>query len=203
MSIESTNTGCCYSIKPRALVVATPQDTVVSLASPPADFVHPQIAASSESQVHYLGAEPSHRVPISFQYDLDDLNTQAEDIFSLTNNSCQSYAGQYNPDSFFLPPSSSTSSLSMEHGVEPYHWQQCPDPITQYIIPQTNPPYESYASSAFPQAGDSVNNIYAEIPGSSHLMMSANLNDGTLTGLTLNTLLPFPDYHPNDFHSYK
>ena len=203
-----TNTSYYYSIPSTPLVasesasskshVTTPQDTVNLTSSyfPPADFDHPQMPGSTQA---YLGEEPSHGVPISFQYDLD-FNSQAEDIFPWTNNPCQSYSGRYDPSSschgHFLPPSNSPASFSMEHGLEPY--QQWLDPNTQYVIPQTIPSYESNASSStFP--GNSDNDIYAaEIAGSSHFMMTS-ANDGTETTLSS----PNYDSDANNLHNYS
>lgn len=192
--LMDTKTSCFYSIQPRdvsesapsSLNVKTPQDTV-NLASsciPPADFVYSKIPASTQM---YLGAEPSHGVPEPFQYDLPP-----EDIFPSTNQPCQSYAGRYDPSCHFLPSSSSTGSLSMEHCVEPYQqWLDPKFPNAQYIIPQPILSYASNASSTFP---DDLDNIYA---GSSHSMMTS-ANDGTGTTLPF----PFPNYDAKYLHSY-
>ena len=153
--------------------IPSPQDTAVNMASshfPSDDFVQSQIPASAQV---YFEAEPSH-VPFSFQYDLD-FNSQAlaEDVFSLT---CDPY--------HFLPPSSSTQSgrLSMEHRVEPHQQWLRMDPNIP-IIPQT---ILSYASSTY--TGNSDNDIFAEITGSSHL---APPNDGT-----------FPTYDANSYYMW-
>ena len=177
---------CYYSIKPPVvseslgpsnLHVTTPQDTVdLTTYFPPASLFHSQIPVSTRV---YPGAEPSH-VPIPFQYGTD-FNSQPEDnIFSLTNNLCQS-CGRYDP------PSSSTGSLSMECGVDPF--QQLLDSNSQYFMSQPTIPYISNASSTFP--GNSYD-IYGEITGSSHLTMTANDE----------TTLPSPNYDANNLHSY-
>ena len=200
LSIDA-KTSCYYSIQPlvvsesaltpSSLNVTTPQDTV-NLASsclPPANLVpsHSQIPVSTRV---YRGAEPS-QAPLLFQHG-PDFNSQAEDIFSLTNNPCQSY-GRYDPSYYFLPPSSSTGSLSIEQDVEPYqHWV---DPNTQYFIPQPILPYVSNASSTFPGHSNSDNDIYAEFTGSPHLTMTST-NDGTPLPLA------FPNYDANNLHSY-
>jgi hypothetical protein len=207
---HDTKTSVYYSIQPHvvselesalsSLHVTTPQDTAVNVASSylPGDFVHSQIPASDPV---YVGADPSH-VPISFQYDLDDFNSQAEDIFSLTNNNPYQSYGRYDPSCHFLPPSSSTQAgrLSMDHSVEP-HQQWLPvDANTQnLIIPQ--PITMSYvvsngsASSTYP--GNSGNGIYDGIAGSSHLTISS-ANDGTGA-----TLVPFPTYNPNSYYMWR
>jgi hypothetical protein len=180
------------SIAPSSLHVATrnPQDTA-DLAShfPVANFDHFQTQVSTRV---YHGTEPSQaRVP--FQYG-PDFNSQPEDnILSLANNPCHS-CGRYDP------PSSSTGSLSMEYGVDPYQLQQLLDPNTQYFIdsfipqPSTSiPPYVSNASSISPASVNSYNDsadIYAEITGSSESHLT----------------LPFPNYDhdsdANNHHSY-
>lgn len=161
-----------------SLPFTTPQDTV-NLASyfPPANFVHSQIPVSTRV---YRGVDRSH-LPIPFQHG-SNFNSQPEDnIFSLTNNPCQS-CGRYDP------PSSSTSSLSMEYRVDPpAYQQQLLDSNTQYFIdsfiPQPILPYVSNGPSTFPCNSYDIYDD-AEITGSSHLTMTA-ANDGTA--------LPFPN----------
>ena len=156
--------------------IPSPQDTaraarvnLVTSYFPSAEFVQSQLEIPSSAQVY--PEELSH-VPFPFQYDLD-FNSQAlaEDVFSLT---CDPY--------HFLPPSSSTQSgrLSMEHRVEPHQQWLRMDPNIP-IIPQT---ILSYASSTY--TGNSDNDIFAEITGSSHLTPP---NDGT-----------FPTYDANSYY---
>ena len=196
-------TSCYYRIQPPAvseslapssLHVSTPKDTV-NLTSyfPPANFIQFQIPISTEV---YREAEPSHwHVPSPFQYG-PDFNSQAEDdnISSLTNNPCHS-CGRYGPTSPVILSSSSTGSLSMEDGGEPF--QQLLDPYTtQYFtIPQPILPYVSnVASSTFKSLGNS-HNIYTEIVGSPHLTMTPAIDE---------TAIPqaFPDYDANSSHNY-
>lgn len=158
-----------------SLHVTNPQDAVnLDSYFPPANFAHSQIPVSTRV---YRGAEPSH-VPIPFQYGPNFNNQPEDNILSLTNtgNPCQS-CGRCDP------PSSSTGSLSMECGADPY--QQLLDSNTQYFIPQPILPYVSNGPSSFPC---SSYDIYAEITGSSHLTMTS-ANDGTT--------LPFPNFDSN------
>jgi hypothetical protein len=173
-------------------VTTPPRQETVNLARASSYFPQADLVQIPVSTQVYRGApEPAH-VPISgsFQYDPDHLNhdsqADSEDIFSLTNNPCQSY-GRYDPSYHLLPPFSSTASSGLEHGVEPYQWL---DQNAQYLsILQS---YISNASSTFPgNPGNSDNNndIYAEFRSTA--MTSAN--DGTL---------PFPNYDANNLHYY-
>ena len=182
-------TSCYYSIKPAVVSeslahsrmhVTNPQDTA-NLASsyfPPVDFDQiPVLPTRVHRETGPFEFEIPFQYPFEFEvpfhYDLEFNNrSRSED----------------NILSEFLPPSSSTGSLSMECDVHPYQLQQSLDPNTQ-IIPQ---PISPYASNTSP--GNSHSDIYAETTGSSeyHLMTSANDR----------TTLPFPKYDANYPHSY-
>ena len=162
--------GVSESLAPSSMHVTNPRDTA-DLASLP----------NSET-------EPSQ---VPFQYGPDfNLNNQSEDnILSLTNNPCQS-CGRYDP------PSSSTGSLSMEYGVDPYQLQQLLDPNTQYFIDSFIPqPISPYVSNASPGNSYGDRDIYAEITGSSesHFPMALAIDGSTL---------PFPNYYADNPHSY-
>lgn len=195
-------TNCYYSIQPpdvsESLAPQT-QDTILNLDSylPPANSVHSQSPIST--RVHRQGgAEPSGSYGVPVPYPNFNAHPAAEDnILSLTStgNPCQS-CGRYDPSCHIIPSSSSTGSLNMEYGVEPY--QQFLDPNTQYFIPQPIQPYVSNASSTVTFPGHSYD-IYAAITGSSDLMMtSESANDETVTAL------PFPNssYDTKYPHNY-
>ena len=172
--------GVSESLAPSSMHVKNPRDTA-DLASL-ANFDQSQIPVST--RVYHRETEPSQ---VPFQYGPDFNNQQEDNILSLTNNPCQS-CGRYDP------PSSSTGSLSMEYGVDPYRLQQLLDPNTQYFIDSFIPqPISPYVSNASP--GNSYGDIYAEITGSSesHFPMALE-NDGTT--------LPFPNYYTDNPHSY-
>ena len=196
LPIADPKTSCYYSIKPAvasdslapsSMDVTNPQDTA-DLASnfPPANF--DQIPVLPTRVPVYRVTEPSES-QVPFQYS-STFNNQSEDdnILSSSSNPCQS-CGRFDP------PSSSTDSLSMECGVDPYQLQQLLDPNTQYFIDSLFPQHISpYVSNSSPDSDNSYGDIYPEITvtgsSESHLMTSAN--EGTN--------LPFPNFDAYNPH---
>ena len=189
-------------IVPGPAKTRAPQDTINLGPFNPTNLVHP-----ASTQV-YLGAEPSHGVPISFQYDLDsDFNAgQEEEVFSLTNNpSCpQSYCPSpirlgYDPSCHFMPSTHwQIGGPSTNHGIEPcQQFESWLDSDSEsrfgYYIPGPQPNmsyYVSNASSTLP--GNLECDIFAT-PGSSS-------SHHTMTPTNDWTALPFPNHDANNYY---
>lgn len=153
----NTKASCYYSIRPPVmpesvapLHVTTPQDSSQDTPYLASYFpVSPESCLDNATRV-YPGAETSGSyVPM---IPFPDFNSNQDNIHSMTNNPCQSYGRYANDhqlercDSIPLSESSSTGSLSMEYGDEPYQWID-----TQYYsIPQSILSNVSNTSTTFP-----------------------------------------------------